>query len=286
MNNKIKVALRVLGYILVIHVLVSFFLVYRMINPERITTSRTPEFFGLEYEDIEFESDDGTRLSGWYLDNEKDETVVVMHGYPADKGDMLSVITLLADDFNVLAFDFRGLGESDGQTTLGSKETKDLDGAIDYLQDERGVEEVSLWGFSMGAGVALQVAPQRDEVIAVVSDSSFSSMEKSLSELFPVPGLSKTMKPFISFWSRVLADVDPGEVSPHESVKEIEIPVYIIHALEDPVIDVSHAKKIEEALGQNAVRVEYIDSESHGKLPGSIDRRLKDFLQKTNSSDR
>lgn len=282
MKTKIKFGLRVLGYVLAIHVLVSLFLVYRMINPDGINSARTPDYFGLKYEEVSFKSADGTDLAGWYLDNEKESTAIVMHGYPADKGSMLSEITLLAEDFNVLAFDFRGLGESGGKnSTLGAKETKDLHGAIDYLKEEKNIEEVSLWGFSMGAGVALQVAPQRDEVIAVVSDSSFSSMEKSLDSLFGVPILSQTMKPFIRFWTKRLVDVDTKEVTPYKSAKEIDVPVYIIHAVDDPVVTIDHAKELKEFLSHNSdLEVEFIESDSHGQLPGSIDSRVKDFLKK------
>ncbi len=282
MNKKIKLALRLLIYVLSIHVVVSLIVVYQLINPQGIRTMETPGDFNLNYEVVDFKSQDGVNLKGWYIDSFTSDasTVILMHGFPADKGDMLPEAGYLARNFNVFMFDYRSLGESEGKfSTLGGKETNDLHGAIDYLKNEKEVEEVFLWGFSMGAGVALQVAPERDEISAIVSDSSFSSMDKGIEEIIKMPGLSKSIKPFFRFWAYILTGIDTKEVSPEKAARKIDVPVYIIHAMDDSVVSIFHGKALKEAMSENEeLKVEFTDSDRHGALNESLMERLKNFL--------
>ena len=282
MRSKLKLGFRILGYILIIHVLVSFIMVQIMTSPMQIESGKTPDDYNLNYEDISFQAEDGVSLSGWYIKSfsDADETVILMHGYPAESGDMLQEAAFLAQDFNIFMFDFRGLGRSEGYTTLGAKEVRDVHGAIDYLKEEKGVSQVSLWGFSMGGATALRTTSERDEVVAVVSDSSYSSMERSLQDIFPGRILSKTFNPFVKFWARSIADIDINEVSPEKSAREIEVPVYLIHSIDDPVIPIEHGKRLKEVMKDNQnLEVDFRDSNYHGGLDESIRERLSDFLR-------
>ncbi len=257
-------------------------MVYRMINPTEIKSGKTPDDYNLNYEEINFKSSDGVNLSGWFLNSfqENAPTIILMHGYPAESGDMLTEASFLVRDFNVFMFDFRGLGQSEGATTLGAKEVNDLQGAINYLKEEKEVNNVHLWGFSMGAGTALQVTPKSKEVVAVVSDSSFASMEKSLRDLFPGSLTFKSFKPFIRFWAKILVDVNLEEVSPNKMARDIEVPVYLLHSINDPIIPINHGRELKNTMSDNEdLKVEFIDSDYHGAFSGSKRESLRNFLK-------
>ncbi len=255
MNNKLKIVLKGLAYIILIHVLVSLVVVFILINPRENNITENPEDYGLNYEEVEFKSRDGINLQGWFIESLSEDalaTVVLMHGYPENKSSLIPEASYLIEDFDVFVFDFRALGDSEGNiSTLGAKETEDLHGALDYIKGNKRNENIFLWGFSMGGGVALQVAPERDDVDAVVSDTSFSSMGKSVEDIFPVPVLRKTIKPFIGFWVDTLVKIDIEKVSPKKSAEKITIPVYLIHAKDDPHVSIEHGRRLEEALIEN-----------------------------------
>jgi len=282
MKNKFKTIIRVFGYVLIIHIVVAFILVYRFMNPVGIRSDRIPEDYNLNYETVSFDSRDGVDLRGWYMQSFKEEapTVILMHGYPADKADMLPEAEFLVREFNVFMFDFRSLGESGGShSTLGAKEVNDLHGAIDYLIKEKETENFFLWGFSMGAGVALQVTPEREEVIAVISDSSFADMDQVIDEMFPFPIVSSTVRPFINFWTRALADVDIRKTSPKKAAARIEVPVYLIHTKNDPVVPFEHGKVLKDAMSENpGLEVGFVDLDYHGAASGQLRNKLYDFL--------
>jgi alpha/beta superfamily hydrolase len=89
--------------------------------------------------------------------------VVVCHPHPVLGGDMESpVVTaichaLVSSDIASLRFDFRGVGESEGEFANGAKEGDDLRAAIGMLGSLPGVDKrrIAVVGYSFGAGVVL-----------------------------------------------------------------------------------------------------------------------------------
>lgn len=63
-------------------------------------------------------------------------------------------------------------------STLGYQERHDVVGAVNYaLDQEHSARPVILWGVSLGAASALMAAADSPQVAAVISDSSFLSLE-------------------------------------------------------------------------------------------------------------
>ena len=99
---------------------------------------------------------------------------------PCRQRNILPALAFLHADFNLLLFDFRYLGESEGSySTAGAKEVEDLLAAIRFLK-RRGIKEVGVCGFSMGGAVGLMAIDKAPEIKAVVSESSYASLQKWL----------------------------------------------------------------------------------------------------------
>lgn len=61
----------------------------------------------------------------------------------------------------VALFDFVGSGESEGEfVTLGVNEAKDIDAVVNYILKNKNVNDIFLWGRSMGAVASTAVAIQ------------------------------------------------------------------------------------------------------------------------------
>jgi len=162
---------------------------YISIRPPRIVSSLTPKLLQLDYENVWFKTSDGLTLSGWFIPGKAatKKTLILLHGYPADKGDILPALSFLQKNYNLFLFDFRYLGESEGKySTAGAKEVNDLLAAIQFLKT-KGIEEVGVWGFSMGGAVALMSIKKAPEIKAVVSEASYASLAQMAAELFKIP---------------------------------------------------------------------------------------------------
>ena len=70
----------------------------------------------MAYQDVSFRTADGLTLRGWHIPSVKTtgKNLILLHGYPADKGNILPALAFLHEDFNLLLFDFRYLGKSEG----------------------------------------------------------------------------------------------------------------------------------------------------------------------------
>ena len=128
------------------------------------------------YQNIDFESSDGLRLSGWYAPSRNGAAVVLVHGGGGDRTGPLDHAALLQrHGYGVLLYDSRGRGESEGTPNAwGWGWERDVEGASQYLAARKDVVDgrIGGLGLSTGADVLIQVAPKRRELKAVVSDGA------------------------------------------------------------------------------------------------------------------
>jgi len=93
-------------------------------------------------QEVQFKSQDGTQLAGWFIPGERQTSVLLLHGYRCKREEMLPHADMLhRAGYTVFLFDFRSRGESEGDAvTLGYYERGDVLGAIDYLKTRPDVD--------------------------------------------------------------------------------------------------------------------------------------------------
>ncbi len=250
-----------LGLALILVVAIAFlgisgFLGYSMTKVERVPIGENPALLGLKYEGVSFSSRvDELTLYGWYLPAQNSEQVIIMvHGGEQHRADpsirMLDIASgLVEHGYNVLMFDLRGHGESEGnRMSAGYYEKRDLLGAVDYAKG-RGSERIGVLGFSLGAVVALMAAAENDDIDAVVADSSFADLKDMME-----PEFSKRTKfpkfflPALLFMVKIMYRVDFNAIKPIEQVSKIAPRrVFFIHGELDEVVPVQHAYELQQA---------------------------------------
>jgi alpha/beta superfamily hydrolase len=103
---------------------------------------------------------------GTPLGTEREAIGIVCHPHPLHGGTMYNkVVTTLAKAFQGLGlmtvrFNFRGVGQSQGEFDHGRGEVDDLLAVVKWLQAEMGHKEIWLAGFSFGAFIAASGAVQ------------------------------------------------------------------------------------------------------------------------------
>lgn len=237
--------LLILGSLIIIGLSLYTFLIYT--HPKRYITPITPQDLHLDFEKLSFKTSDNITLSGWFIPNkDSDAVIIICHGYPADKGDVLALASFLRRDYNLFFFDFRGMGESGGSsTTLGHKEKIDLISAIEYVK-KRDFNKIGAFGFSMGGAVIIM--SNSSYIRAAVSDSAFSSLDRMVHVLYANFGWMRF--PFIfltNLYARFFIGANLKTVSPLESMKDLRFPLFIIHAESDEVIPVENAYLLHNA---------------------------------------
>ena len=281
--SKSKYLIQLLLLIPVLLAVVSALSLYMVLRPAMIISTITPADLGLEYEEVTFVTEDGIELAGWFIPSEgggeTGKTIIAMHGYPADKGNILSSVSDLQDDYNLFLFDFRYLGESKGAySTAGAKEVMDLYAAIDLLESDYGQARFGLWGFSVGGAVAIMGAEGRSEIEAVYAESSYSNLGDLSRELHRAPFIGRIIGLSTNSLARLFLGLNPGNVSPEDAVTELDIPLMLVHSRDDSVIDISHGHRIADAGGDNVEFIE-LDGFDHGQITSDSTERMRDFFR-------
>jgi len=254
------------------------------IRPPRHVTGLTPSELGMEFEEVSITTDDDITLSAWFVPSERDSpnAVVICHGYPADKGDVLSFADFLHEDFNLFFFDFRAMGRSGGRiTSIGWKETEDFHAAVRYLKS-RGMERIGAVGFSMGGAVIIMA--EDENIDAIVAESAYSNLGDLIHLEYRKFGIFR--HPFVyatRLWGILFLGIDPARVSPEEHIGNITAPILLIHSEKDSMIPAEHARALKEA-NPNA-ELWMLDAVDHGSArlsgQGQYESRILNFLRES-----
>ncbi len=146
--------------------------------------TETPANFELQYKDVDFQTSDGVKLSGWLIPSrDKHVTIVYSHGLFRSRRELLERAAELARvGYGALLYDSRNHGLSGpARVGLGYNERLDVEGAVRFLREDlRTPDRIVLFGISMGATAALLAAAETPEAAAVISDSSFLSFKNTV----------------------------------------------------------------------------------------------------------
>jgi pimeloyl-ACP methyl ester carboxylesterase len=269
--------------IITLTVLLSLWGFYSGIRPFRITSAIKPSDLHLTYEDVSFRTDDNVLIRGWFIPNKnpKAKTIILLHGYPADKSNILPAMAFLHDRYHLLLFDFRFLGQSEGYySTAGKNEVLDLLAAIRYLKT-RGIQTVGVWGFSLGGAVALMAAPKAPEIKAIVAESSYARLDWVAQEYYRLPLLNYVLAELTRWWGLLFLGFDLNHVSPAESAKHLTIPILLIHSESDAVVPFRHGMELQKSIEQNKkARIIFDEKMSHGEFIQDHNRIIEDFFEK------
>jgi pimeloyl-ACP methyl ester carboxylesterase len=219
----------------------------------------SPQVYGLPFEDIHFTTGDNLQLHGWWIPSEKSSrTIIFLHGFNGSMDpDLKYASRFVRDGFNVLMFDFRNHGRSEGKTTsLGAGEVLDAEAAIHYART-RGSEKIGLFGFSMGGRVALLTAARDNKIAAIVSDGGpvrFSTaIIKGLKNKGIPRGIRQVFTLMIQFGASFrsgnnLFTNDPVRIKPGQLI----VPTLLIHGENDPFTTLKDLQQMVSLIGAKA----------------------------------
>jgi uncharacterized protein len=101
-------------------------------------------------------------------------SLLLCHPHPKMGGTMNAPLLLAIRDemvrrgWNVLRFNFRGIGSSEGHASTGLEEVADAQGGLGQLR-ERSQAPVAIAGWSFGAAVAVRTAAANDDLVGCVA---------------------------------------------------------------------------------------------------------------------
>lgn len=204
-------------------------------------------------EEVSFTSaEDNMRISGWFFGasgSQPGPAVVLCHGIWTGRRECLPLaLRFRAAGYNVLCFDFRAHGRSDGRfISVGHHETNDVIGAVQYLTRRPEVDpaRVGVIGFSMGAAATIQAAARCPQIAAVVADSAYATFVDAAKYSFRivtrVPHFP--IAPLAMRWAKWIMHIDVAtQLRPIDVIGRIAPrPIMLTHGTLDEIVPVRHA---------------------------------------------
>ena len=212
-----------------------------------------PSQLNLSFEDLSFQSEDGTDLSGWYLPAEasvkaSDKAVIFVHGHGADRREGMRWFKAVHQaGFNILAFDLRNQGRSTKSfSTMGYFEKHDVIAALDYLQQQKQIQSIGIFGTSMGAATSIMAMVDDQRIAAGVFEAGWANLDDLYEEIIEQHlGLSSfPLAPLTTWMLEQRTGMDMAVVNPENLLGKISPrPVFIIHCSADNLIGFSHGER-------------------------------------------
>lgn len=197
----------------------------------------TPRDIGIPHEAIKVTTADGIALNAWHVPHpDAAFTVIFFHGNAGNIHGRIETVRRFHEmGFEVVIFDYRGFGQSEGVATEDGTYL-DASAMWEWVVGDlsRAPQSVVLCGRSLGGAIAIELA-SRVSARALVIESSFTSLADIGSEAYPWAP--------VRFLSRI-------RYASAENIRRALCPVMIVHGTEDPVTPIHHGRRLFEAANQ------------------------------------
>jgi fermentation-respiration switch protein FrsA (DUF1100 family) len=258
-------------------------------RPKVVASDDPRKQLGFQFETVSFETSDSLRISGWWIPAKQKfmrqvdspdfgtKTVIVCHGLASSKANHLIMSrSLVPAGYNVLIFDFRAHGESDGQfASFGDLERRDVLAAVRFVKTHKPRESQHVYGVgaSMGAAALISAAGdpaeegQAIEAVAVYGTyDDLRLTERAVSmQSFPVP-----LRQIVDWFAIPMASAQVGsdlqKFRPADSISAIwPRPVLIIHGINDQIIPFERGRALFDAAYEPRERI-WLEKSDHNSI--------------------
>lgn len=218
-----------------------YFYQSRLIFHPKSLIGLTPSEVALEYEEVWLPVVSGGRIHGWWLPGaHPTRTLLYLHGNGGNIGVNLEHARRFQQmGFSVFLFDYRGYGLSEGPFPNEARVYEDANAAWDYLIQTRNIQpaDIYLYGHSLGGAIAIELATHQPQVAGLIVQGSFTSMQAAATavgryQLIPL---------------RLLLTQRFDSLS---KVKDLKMPLFYIHGLDDAEVPADMSRQLYEASPQ------------------------------------
>ena len=233
----------------------------------------TPHRAGLAYEQVYFDSADGTRLSGWFIPAQDvaspqaaKGTVIHLHGNAQNMTAHWSFAEFVPSrGYNLFTFDYRGFGESQGSPEPQGI-FEDSVAALDYLRSRTDIDTGKLFVFGQSLGGMLAIAAAGASprgVRAVLAEAPFHSYTAMVQDKMPQANL--TLRDDYTATAYV------AKLSP--------VPLLLIHGTADVVVPYSHSVRLLAEAGEPKRLVQIPGGDHVDAMVGQVHgRKYQDMM--------
>ncbi|WKY13664.1 hypothetical protein Q1695_004469 [Nippostrongylus brasiliensis] len=161
--------------------------------------------------------------------------------------------TLTSFGYNVVAFDYRGFGDSDGHPT-DTGVTMDGRLVYNYVKQYSGNNTVIIWGHSLGTAIATRAVKEMSEEKKPPDGLVLEAPFSNLLDMFMTTWLSYSLRWMPTSWIHSIivhptARIGQTMMDTNERIQMVDCPILILHAVDDESIPVEFGRKVAVSVG-------------------------------------
>ena len=282
-----------LGFLLVLVIAVASldFLARRAFRFPKAAHKNTPAKADIPFTEVRFPTRNGRRLYGWWVPAPvgaplEERALVLVHGWGRNVERMARYVQELHPrGYHLLAFDLRGHGSSDPDDYPNMlKFSEDIRAAIDWVEGqlEGSPASIGVLGLSVGGAAAIHAAAMDGRIGAVVTVGAFAHPVDAMQAEF-----SKRHVPYfplvwlLMIYLQIRMKLRFRKIAPENVIGRASGRFLLVHGEEDQVVPFSHAERLRDAAGPQAVSLwpmpgrGHSDCHEHPGFWGRVDSFLE-----------
>lgn len=196
--------------------------------------------------------------------------VFYLHGNSFDRTHphRVGLSNLLNDmNYHVVTFDYRGFGDSPGTTTTVFGMYNDSLLVYKYIRNNSGSNTIIVWGHSMGTAMSTQLVVKTSRTWTtphgLILEGAFNNLKDAFMDLwfsFPVQWMPDRWVEALIV--RRLLDVGLTMLRNDRYIKNVTCPILMLHAEDDPIVDVELARRLRDVAVSASRDIQYIEFEA------------------------
>lgn len=250
MRRLKKLAIFLLGLYILSTLMLYFFQEKLIFLPSKLAQDYTYSF-AYPHEEFNLKTADGAILNGLHFKNVAPKGVLLyFHGNAGDLSRWGEIALYFVEkQYDVVIMDYRTYGKSTGKL---SPEVLFTDAQLfyDYTLDQYPESDITLYGRSLGTGIATELA-SKNKPKQLILETPFYSLLDVAKGMFPILPVSLFLKyTFPSF----------------EYIQKVSCPISIFHGTQDSVVPYASGQKLFQTIPEDKASFFTITGGDHNNL--------------------
>ncbi|MBO0323267.1 alpha/beta hydrolase [Muricauda sp. CAU 1633] len=237
-------------FLILLTAMVYFFQERLIFLPTKLAQDYTYSFQA-DFDEIFLKTDDGANLNALHFHATDPKGVILyFHGNAGDLSRWGEIVLPFVElGYDVLVMDYRSYGKSTGKI---SEEALYQDAQLfyNYLNDTYKANDIIVYGRSLGASIATQLA-SKNQCQKLILETPFYSLLDAAKDRFSFLPLKQLLQ---------------YEMPSHKFIQGVESPIRIFHGTDDTVVSYASGKKLFDAIPNTDKKIYTIPNGSHNNL--------------------
>ncbi len=245
---------RILFILLGLYVMITtslYFLQERILFLPTVLAQDYEYHFNHPFEELFLKTDENTVINALHFKAENPKGVILyFHGNAGDLSRWGTVAEYFVEkDYDVLIMDYRTYGKSTGKLSEDAL-YHDAQFCYDYLKDRYAESEITIYGRSLGTGIATYLA-SKHQPKRLILETPYYSMVDVAKRRFPIIPVKQLLL---------------YELPSFKFIKNVKCSITMFHGTNDKVIPIESAKKLFRSIPNKNITLNIIEGGSHNNL--------------------